>query len=327
MFGDLDTLRLSQVLAGLQQNIHYRVRPAVAQSLADATNRVLPDAVRVPRLPQTDSRLAQLRARGLVELGPVLDGGQTEVVLSYFDTRPCYAAHVAGKSDGVGRTIEGCATLGHYGSYRLEDVLRAPHLIEIANREDILSLVESYLGCPPTLYSVNAFWSFPGQTQPWPGIQTFHRDFDDWRFCTMFIFLTPLTAENGAHYYIPGTHRVDIVEKAYAEKGGAGSLPFTLDAMFAENADLNDACARLFADRVQTVAAPAGNAVIEDTYGLHKGDIPKSRRLLVWIRYGLYKNLANQRDALLPLPADALQGRIPATVRHRFVNRLMVAPM
>jgi hypothetical protein len=329
MYGEFDATRLSYVLGAIQHGVGHGARGAIAHRLIEATNRILPPEFRNPQAPDAEAaaRLQALQDRGVVELGQVLNPDQVGAVVAYFRSRPCFGAHVAGKSDRVGRTVEECATRGHYGSYTIEDVLKAPFLPEIANREDILSLAESYLGCPPTLYSVNAFWSFPEQSRPWAGIQTFHRDFDDFRFCTMFLFLTDLTADNGAHYYIPGTHKPEFVEKIVAEKLAANpALQIDQGSLFTENADLNDVCALLFSDIVQTVTMPAGGAVIEDTYGLHKGDIPKSPRLVVWLRYGLYKNLTNQRDHIVPLARNSLVGRIPDTPRHKFINRLMVEP-
>jgi hypothetical protein len=321
MFGDLDAVRLSGVLGTIQQGIHYTARTAIAQELVKATNAVLPPELRGNPTGAYDAPTQLLMNRGIVELGRVFDAGQVETMLGYFRSRPCYAAHVAGKSDGVPRTIEQCAALGHYGSYSITDVLHAPFLPELANREDILALMEGYLGCPPTLYSVNAFWSFPDQQRPWPGIQTYHRDFDDFRFCTMFLTLTDFTVENGAHHYIPATHRREVVERAVAECNAADpSNPIDVQQLFTETAsDLNDVCARLFPGKVQTVTGPAGSVMIEDTYGLHKGDIPKTPRLLVWIRYGLYKNLTNQRDNIVPLPPGTLSGRIPNTDRNMFL--------
>lgn len=333
MFDQLDTLRLSATLAQIQHSMHYRARPAVAELLVNSMNGLLPQSMRGAPADAYDARLHMLKNRGIARLGRVLERDQVEALTDYFKSRPCYAGHVAGKSDGVGRSVDDCAARSHYGSYRSEDIYRAPFLPELANREDILTLAEGYLGCVPTIYAVNAFWSFPDQSRPWPGIQTFHRDFDDFRFCTLFLFLTDITAEDGAHFYIPGSHRLDVMDKVFTERSAAWQRefngqapPFDYDALFAENADLNEACARLFPGAVETVTAQAGDAVIEDTYGLHKGDIPKSRRLVVWMRYGLYKNLTNQRDNVVPLPAGALAGRIADTPRHKFINRLLVQP-
>lgn len=70
-----------------------------------------------------------------------------------------------------------------------------------------------------------------------------------------------------------------------------------------------------------------GEAVIEDTYGYHRGDVPKSNRLLGWIRYGLYRNASAYFDNRKgPVPASLVANRLPATDRHKFINRLIVQP-
>src|SRR5476649_1142011 len=48
-------------------------------------------------------------------------------------------------------------------SYRWEQVLRAPGLIDQLNDPRLIDLIESYLGCVPTLHGLNAFWSFPAE--------------------------------------------------------------------------------------------------------------------------------------------------------------------
>ncbi|MBV8536051.1 MAG: hypothetical protein JO128_10690, partial [Alphaproteobacteria bacterium] len=57
---------------------------------------------------------------------------------------------------------------------------------------------------------------------------------------------------------------------------------------------------------------------------LHKGDVPKTRRLLAWIRYGLYRNWASLTDKVTPVPRRLVAGRIPDTPRHRYINRLII---
>lgn len=39
-----------------------------------------------------------------------------------------------------------------------------------------------------------------------------------------------------------------------------------------------------------------------------------------------YKNLTNQRDYIVPLPAGMFSGPIPDTPRHKFINRFLVEP-
>src|SRR5918994_1677882 len=53
----------------------------------------------------------------------------------------------------------GCQMAG----YSMDQLLRTPGLIDLLNRPDIIDFIELYLGCVPTLYSVNAWWSFPAE--------------------------------------------------------------------------------------------------------------------------------------------------------------------
>jgi len=324
---DLDRLeidRLSLALNELQTALPYTVAPYFGEALAAATRKLAPDLAG-PTLDKYDTRLNLLRTQGVLDLGALLDSRQIADIRAYFDSRPCFAAHIAAKSDGCERTVAECAATGPQASYRLADIARAPHLIELANRDDILALAENYLGCTPSIYSMNAFWTFPDHPGLIPGLQTFHRDFDDFRFCTMFIFLTGATPEDGAHYFIRGTHRADLVQRRIQETAPQELAP-RMEQLFARLAAIDDKLLEPFRGQITTVGGPPGAVVLEDTYGLHKGAVPKTPRLLAWVRYGLYRNVAHFADKIAALPRGALMGRIPDTPRHRYVNRLMAAP-
>lgn len=324
-FDALDVARLSLALNELQVALPYTVWPHMGQALAAATAQTIPElAGRKANV--YDSRIHLLRTQGLADLGQALDDRQVAETRAFFDSCPAFAAHVAAKSDGQERTLEECAAVGSQASYRLGDVIRAPHLIDLANRDDILSVVESYLGCVPSIYSMNAFWTFPDKPDLIPGLQTFHRDFDDFRFCTMFFFLTGAGPEDGAHYYIRGTHRPDLMQRHLQPLGTPDEVARRMEQLFAKLAIIEEPLIEPFRAQIATVGGPPGSVVLEDTYGLHKGAPPKTRRLLAWVRYGLYRNVAHLTDKMTPQPRAALAGRIPDTPRHRFINRLLIEP-
>lgn len=306
--------RLSQILAKIQGSASYRSRDKIAEAIAAISRSGEPR----PSNDQAD----ELRERGIIRLGAALNSEQAIETRAYFERQPCFPGHVALTAQGPGSLFADLSRREHHAGYRLADVLAAPHLLELANQPDVLATVESYLGCTPTLYSMNAFWSFPEQKEPWPGLQTFHRDYDDFRFCTLFLFLTDTSPDDGAHYIVPGTHRLDFMERAIQSRPGIAAV-INFDDLFSEDLDQDDACRALFSGTTERVTGKAGSAVIEDTYALHKGDIPKTPRLLVWIRYGLYKNMIAQRNGISPTPG--LSGRIPASARHRYINRLLLA--
>lgn len=323
-FSKVDATRMTLVMNQLQTSLGWRDREALATTIARTT------AGMIPSEPVTDPKVQanadSLRKNGIARLGPVLTPEQVAEIHAYLKTKPCYTGHVPAQGDGKPRTVEECSTLSNLASYQLADVLGAPHLLELANRPDILGAVESYLGCVPTLYSVNFFWSFPDRAERFVSTQNFHRDFDDFRFCTLFLFLTDIRTNDGAHYYIRGTNRRDVTEKAWRERY-PDPKPYSIDKLFERITYHDPDIHHLFPNEIEPVLGPAGSAVIEDTYGLHKGDIPKTNRLLGWMRYGLYQNAATYSDRLAgPAPASVGAGRIPETVRHKFINRLLVSP-
>ena len=321
---DLDRDRLTLALNELQTAVPFAMHPLFAEALAVSTRYVAPELTG-PKLDSYDTNLHLLRTQGIAHLGRIFDARQMAEIRRHLDACPCFAAHVATKSDGVERTVDQCAALGGQGAYRLPDIIQAPYLIELANRDDILSLMEAYLGCVPSIYSMNAFWTFPDPPALIPGLQTYHRDHDDFRFCTMFVFLTDTAPGDGAHFYVRGSHRVDLVERRLKAKAPE-SAAMHLQALFAKSAAIADATVDLMDPQIDTVSGPAGTVLLEDTLGLHKGQVPKAPRLLAWIRYGLYKNNANLTDKITPVPAHLVAGRVPDTPRHRYINRLIIEP-
>jgi hypothetical protein len=321
---ELESARLTLALNELQAALPYTAYPHFGQSLALSTGEVAPELAG-PKVDIYNANLHLLHTHGIAHLGRIFDAAQAAAIRQHLDGCPCFAAHVATKSDGVEHTVAECAALGAQGAYRLADIVQVPHLIEFANRDDILSLMETYLGCVPSIYSMNAFWTFPDRPALIPGLQTYHRDYDDFRFCTMFIFLTDTAPGDGAHFYARATHRAELVERRLKARAPESAATY-LNALFAKLAAIDDVAFAALEPQVETVSGPAGTVVLEDTFGLHKGEVPKAPRLLAWIRYGLYKNNANLTDKVTPVPRQLVAGRIPDTPRHRYINRLIIEP-
>lgn len=175
---DKDSTRLNALLANLQVMVDHRSRRDMARMLAHLGNELLPrrfaNGAGAPG--------AQMAEDGCVPLGPLLTPSQIEEVLTHLRPKKVHKAHVySGGTEAPLDFATAASTLSHAG-YALPDVIDAPHLLELANSDRILSLVESYLGCRPTLYSLNAFWSFPGSHALRPDLQKFHRDRDDFKF-------------------------------------------------------------------------------------------------------------------------------------------------
>lgn len=159
---------------------------------------------------------------------------------------------------------EGC----HAASYAEEDIVGCPHVLEIANDPRIVSMVEEVLGCRPTVSNLHLWWSLPDRGRR-RDAQLFHRDVDDWAFLKLFIYLTDVDEGSGPHGFVRSSHRVSklLPIRRYQDEE-------VVRAFGEENL-------RLF-------CGAAGTAILENTFGLHKGQQATSRRrLILQIQYSL----------------------------------------
>ncbi len=317
----IDTDLNLQILHFLQQSTPPQHRRLVGDGIAQVINR---------RLGQTPAEKGEpeLTREGVAPLGVVLTPAQCSDVVRYFEALPCFNAHKPGDSDGVRRKLGHGAEAFGCGSYDADEVAGAPHLIELANRPDILASVERHLGCLPTLYSLHASWSFAGDGNVHRA-PTFHRDLDDYRFCALFVFLTGVGPNNGAQVYIRRSHRPDLTEQAFRQNAGRAAIELRQDMALADmytppsGEGKDDLYAIIFPGLGETITGPAGTAYLADMLGLHKSEpLAEGRRLMFCARYGLYRNGAASQ--ISPAAAAKLRGRIASDAKSRYINRCLI---
>lgn len=152
----------------------------------------------------------------------------------------------------------------------------------------------------------------------------------------MFLYLTDVEAGEGELYFIDGTHNCQTVGIRVRPRWRNRVLPF-MRPEAATNAEefrrLNGGTGygydayyeRLFPPYIRRVDGPAGTAIAADTFGLHRGTPPRTRaRLVTWLRYGLYENVAYKADGTQPVPASRLKGRLPDDALTRSASRLVL---
>ncbi len=159
------------------------------------------------------------------------------------------------------------------------DIPAAPSLTaahEIAFDPELLAIAEAYLGGTPYVDSVQVWWSLSGNDQP-EEAENFHRDNDGIRFLKFFLYLTDVGEGHGPHKFVRGS-QVD-------------------DSLLDRRRFTDDEVAEAFgADRILTLTGKAGDAFIEDTFGVHKGQLPaEGNRLLLQVRYSLTPTIFRSR--------------------------------
>lgn len=337
MFPSQNTLSYDSKLAlaslrEIQNKVSTGDRILIADQLAAQTNIIFP---RDTQSGGGGTALDTLRKVGIVHFDPGPGATQCKDVLDYFSNTPCFPAHVPAYCTEAPRLPREIAGSSNYGSYKLDQSMRAPHLLRFALDGRLLNLVEGYIGCTPTLYSINTFWTFPHAGQ---GLtHDYHRDEDDYRFLVAFIYWTDVSIGEGEFYFIPHTHDRDQMEAIIAKRRSTffGRRAMRKIRNFDDFRRLNGGNGyrrekvyrRIFKDNALALEGPASTTFVADTFGIHRGSSPGTRpRLVTWIRYGLYANDVYMRDMTQPVRAADLGGFSPATEKERYITRLIVDP-
>jgi hypothetical protein len=267
-----------------------------------------------------------IREAGCVSLGRTLDDAQIDSIHAHLRSRPLFIGHDAHTTMTEAASLDEVPADSSFACHDYLDLWSSPHIVELATQGKVLDLAQAYLGCTPTLYSINAFWSLPNR-QPHPYTQVFHRDWEDFRSFVVFTQLTPVEKpEDGAHYYVEKSHEVDRFESSLQ---AAGIDRANLEPLLSRDPKIiGSIAAKLFGDTARRFDGPAGQSFCTDGYGLHRALVPSSKpRLLLWMRFGtffnekMYTMAPKVRD---PVAAQRILARIPATPRHRYIFRHMI---
>ena len=323
----------------LSQNIDQGERERLAPLVIAEINKLL-DEFGINRneqsAPFNPSVLQHLTEKGVAELGALLRPEQTLDIKAHLQSCPTYGAHVAAQSNGL--ALEGNAS--EFACYRLPDIAATPHVIEIANDPALISLAEQYLGCVPTIYSLNIWWSRPARDEGTRTTQSFHRDIDDYKFLSLFIYLSDVTMETGPHQYAIGTHTKEglvriLAQSLHLEDTGelkkiqrSQEFKKVLASLNKGQSDLAPEHAEsIIGDNYKSYIGPAGTGLIISPAGFHKGLTPRSdSRLMLWVRYGTHENPAVIKDRTTPVRVANWQTRVPDTPKNRYMNRLIINP-
>jgi len=267
---------------------------------------------------QKPNQAAALSSDGIIALGQVLSERQITDLLGYLSDKPCKASHYFEQSNEKLSTFEEIQVSGaHYASYSRETVLNTPHLLEVCNETSLVGIVSSYLGCPATLQSMNLFWTF--STKQSGGVSVFHRDQNDFRSVSFYIFLTRVDLESGPHEYIRGSANLEFCDRRIRE----ANLSTVRGIDFFNPPWAQHLVTEVFQKDVSVMSGPAGTAFISDPYGLHRGVAPSgSDRLLFYAVFGIMPLDTSGRNS--QLTSSEFVQRVVNSRDSQFRNRVVI---
>ena len=288
------------------------------------------DDVLPPKVKETVARppaaASDVRDVGCADLGRILSDDQVAAIHEHLRAKPVLLGHIPHSARGHAASLDLVPSESNYACYSYLDLWSSPGLIQFASQAKILDLAQAYLGCTPTLYSINAFWSLPNRASH-KATQVFHRDWEDYRSLALFTQLTPVEKpEDGAHYYVETSHDLRRFEHTLQRRGiGADDIA---SLSVHDERIVAPLATKMFEDRARQFDGPAGQSFCTDGYGLHRALVPRTRpRLLLWFRFGNFFNstMFNMHPGgANPDVAARILADIPDTPRHRYVFRYLI---
>jgi hypothetical protein len=147
-------------------------------------------------------------------------------------------------------------------------------ILNLAKSELLLSLAKSYLSSDKVILRSHCYISNPisvDESTQKNNAQFYHYDCDYKKFLKVFIYLTDVNENSGPHLFIPYTHKKKKMIHIPAER--------LSDEIIKKHYPGLNACKFL---------GKKGKIIFEDTFGFHKGELPKklSRAVLI-LEYGI----------------------------------------
>jgi hypothetical protein len=246
------------------------------------------------------AQTAMLKDRGYLFLDNLVSPDRLQAMRTFFSENACADPYRPALGEFIAPDRAPPET--HVAFFSNETVIRAPHVLEIANDPRVLSIVSGFLGAKPTISLLTAWWSMPHKDGKPEEAEQFHRDVDDIRFVKLFCYLTDVDEVSGPHMFVPGSQNIDRLTKIrrYEDRE-------IVDA-FGENS-------------LSMFTGKAGTAFLENTYGFHRGVPPtKKPRLLFQVLYSLRNSIYGPDKPVARISADG----IPAGI-DPFINRVYLS--
>lgn len=203
---------------------------------------------------------------------------------------------------------EGKAAIAEKYAVLTREVANCPQIASLFLDQGLLRIAQDYIGGPPVIDIATAWFSFPSEKPSSEAAQQFHFDLDRIKWLKAFFYLNDVTRMNGAHTFVPGSHKDGVIPREILDRGYA-----RLD---------DDEVARFFPeDSWLHAEGQQGTILLEDTRGLHKGSrLQEGYRLIAQVQYSLSLFGGPSKVASTNLDGTALWKMIPESNRQAILG-------
>jgi hypothetical protein len=274
----------------LKGGVDKQTRDAMGTSIVKTLCQYLNAPPPAPLSEPDSQAVADLRRLGFATIPPIFSVDELDDIDRYLaDKTISFSSFELGTKDIVRGRFADHPQNVRFGQWDQEVVSGCPAFARAAHDPRLLQIAETYLGAPPTISILTAWWSFPSNAAA-GGMQFFHHDRDDFRCLKLFVYLTDTPLDAGPHQFVDETHSfktlLNFVNRRTWENK-AEKIEF-LRWMEEHRKKEVDVHAYFPPENIRVVSGDRGTTFLEDTRGLHRGIPPVSRpRLAFEICYSL----------------------------------------
>lgn len=228
--------------------------------------------------PQLDAVTRTLREQGYYVFPRRLPDDMCDRLLQYALT---HESEVRVTDGGVSRgevprraVYDPTHPLGVRYEFTQQEVINIPDVQALMSDLSIIAVAQDYLQSRPVADVTGLWWHTAFQAAPdKQAAQYFHFDMDRIKWLKFFIYLTDVTADNGPHSFVAGSHRT-------------GGMPDALLSQGYSRLEDRDVEAHFDRQKMIEFTAPRGTILAEDTRGLHKGKhVVSGHRLILQLQF------------------------------------------
>ncbi len=279
--------------------VHRLGRFDLVRAISAAGTRQGSDSIRSALFPELRiTRVMETLNRDGLVLDLKLPARFVDDLRAYADKSPRYGNwnHAWGYREGEREKAEAAAGSPFVLSGFYNNIRDCPAIKELAEDPFLFEVARRWVGPRTKVISTHLWWSHPydriSDAERNHYAQKFHYDIDDFKFLKVFFYLTDVDEDSGPHIYVKGTHvgkRLKIM------------FPF-------RRLEDDEVLAEWGTSRIVSIQGPAGSGFIEDTFGIHKGQPPRTKeRLCFQILYGQFdygfntERVPDEKLARIPL--------------------------
>ena len=153
-----------------------------------------------------------------------------------------------------------------------DELIKSFEIQNLIVNDYILKIAEGYFKSKPIIDHCNSWWSFKNLNPNKSSAQLWHFDLDRTKWLKIFFYITDCGPKNGPHSFIKKTHLNNSIPYNLRKDGYRRIFDEEIKNYFKEN-------------DIAKITGLRGTMIIEDTQGLHKGEmVLKGKRLILQIQ-------------------------------------------